>query len=112
MVLVHCTRTKCGNTRDTYKHTNGTERPAEGPHIPFSGQFDLCQGRWTLGTGGILGKNTQLKLSDLCSRKGKRSNQPAEEARSRFQKFKNNVPVWSVGVNPYDRGDETHLPDI
>lgn len=54
------------HTRHIQTHTNGTERPAEGPHIPFSGQFDLCQGRWTLGTGGILGKNTQLELSDYA----------------------------------------------
>ncbi len=46
MVSVQCTRTRCGNARDTYKtHTNGTERPAKGPHIPFSGQFDSCQDR-------------------------------------------------------------------
>ncbi len=67
--------------------------------------------RQALGTGGILGKNTQLELSDYVV--GRERGQTSQRKQLvPGSKNKKNVPVRSVGVNPDDRGDGTHLPDV
>lgn len=87
MLSVHCIRTECGNTRDTYKHTQTGHSFLPRDPTSLFGAVWLVPGQ-TLGTGGILGKNTQLELSDYAVGRERGQTSQRKKLVPGFQKIK------------------------